>query len=812
MFADVGVIAAPPVNGSVREARQSAASRLVTGEAAHLASVVDGSAADGGVAAGSYYIRMEPVQPLDGSSYGDNCSIAGNTITCLHGPQRLWFDIYMGGWAPDSLKVYQIGMSYSVFTSGAGAPLVLPGVPCTTNADCEPAFGSGSLCSNAGNTKCQFAWEDASRQNYHSLAIAAVANFDPVRWGATGLNQLVADPGTDVYAGSLAVDAQAGSFGVYTLDFLTDGTTFFTLADGTSPDLALFTFTPAVVELPFGRCCVFASETCADDVTPEECNGLGGLFVQDGLYCNTPCDPDDFHGQCCLKDECVDELTQAECVAGDGYIEFHADQDCSFVCPQCRSPSSPYSLVSDPYCDDGDACTRDRCNTDLMCEHTLRFDESVSCCDGNTGHATHLDDGNPCTTDSCDGSGPISERDPSTAGTAVHTPVTAGTPCDLLDLCTSGSCDDPGACQLTLMFDPDTQCCNGTTGNLSELDDGMDCTIDGCSGSGIIGERDASTAGVAVHLPATVGTPCDVADLCTMGTCGEQAACEVNVTFDPATECCDGDTGDTTPLDDGNACTVDACDGSGVVGARDPATAGLATHTAVAVGTPCDVDDVCTAATCTEDEACEVTGLTFDATTECCNGTTGVITQLDDGRDCTIFTCNGAGNLGLRDPSTAGNAVYSAVEPAGTTCHRDDGDLCTAGACNDYGFCGGSMVTFDPATECCDGDTGEMTSIDDGDACTTDACDGSGAVGNRDAATAGTAIHEPLPPAPADLDDNCAIDLADYDLLLGCLKGPNTGFATPACPPALRAAADLDDDNDIDLADAADLFTLLTSP
>jgi len=583
------ILAAPRADGSSRTARQSEASRLVTGEAVHLQSVVDGDVARGGVAGGSYYIRMEPVQPLDGSSYGANCSIAGNTITCLHGPQRLWFDIYMGGWAPDNLKVYQIGMSYAVLASGAGAPLLLPTVACSGDAECEAVLGPGCQCRNAVGTECQFAFQDKTRPvspfGPSDLSWAATANTDPIRWGATGFGTVYADPGTDVYAGSLVLDAQPGSFGTYILEFLKDGNTFFTLQDGTSPHLDLFTFTPAIVELPLTHCCILPSDNCTNVTTQGECDALGGTFIDD---------------------------------------------------------------------DDG-------------------------------------------------------------------------------DLCTIGVCNEDGGCGNFIAFNAANECCNGDTRAIAVIDDDNECTQDACDGSGAVGDRDASTAGIPNHLPVAAGTSCDDGDrdACTAGVCNIGGQCEPTLTFDAARECCNGYTNQRTQLDDGNECTVDTCDGSGIIGDRDPATAGRAIHT---------------------------------------------------------------------------------PEPAGTWCDNGDGDLCTTGACNDYGFCGGSMLTFDPITECCDGDTGDVTQLDDGDACTEDACDGSGTVGERDAATAGTAVHEPLPPIPADLDEDCAVNLVDYGLMVGCLMGPDAGIPTLICPSDLRAAADLDDDNDIDLADAADLFTLLTSP
>jgi len=112
-------------------------------------------------------------------------------------------------------------------------------------------------------------------------------------------------------------------------------------------------------------------------------------------------------------------------------------------------------------------------------------------------------------------------------------------------------------------------------------------------------------------------------------------------------------------VDDGNACTTDAC---------NPAT-GAVTHAPVAV----DDGDACT--------------------TDACNPATGAVTHtsvaVDDGDACTTDACN---------PAT-GAITHTAVPV-------DDGDACTADACN-------------PATG---GITHAPIPVDDGVACTTDAC------------------------------------------------------------------------------------------
>jgi len=434
----VSVYAAPRVDGSARGDSKSDASRLVTGEAAHLQSVVDG-----GVAGGSFFYRIEPVAPLDGSSYPGTVSIAGNTITLAGGPQRIWFDLNMGGWAPNQLQTYQVGILWSEFDGdvGSGDPLLKANDACAVDADCAAAHGPGALCSNPAGSNCTWAWQDGGRANFHGLPIEATAQGAPgattelIRWGATALGAatFIDDTGGDTYAGSLGLDAQAGSFGTYTINFLQDETTFFTLDDGTAPDLALFTFTPAVVEIPVGKCCILQpAEDCQDAVTEAECDAVGGIFIDDGSTC------------------------------ADGCIECTVDADCN----------------------DSDACTNETCVANF-CDRSLIFDPALECCNGATGNITSLDDGDGCTDGSCDGSGgcgEIARGGPDSCGDAVFTPSAAGTVCNdgnactFDDVCDGSNSEADGGCAGT---DANTVACATSDDCLLATGSALECQADG---------------------------------------------------------------------------------------------------------------------------------------------------------------------------------------------------------------------------------------------------------------------------------------------------------------------------------------------
>ena len=287
----VSVYAAPRADDSARGPSKSDASRLVTGQAAHLQSVIDG-----GVAGGGIFVSLTPIPPINGNgdTYPPDASIAGNTITLAGGPQRIWFELTFGGWGPDNLETWQVGISEASFASGPGDPLVRPVEACpaptpAASPECAAVYGQGSTCSDLGGGPiCDIGWYNAANPDGHGLELAAVAQPAPVRFGATKgpFQAAIPDPGGDVYGGNLVLDAQAGSAGTYTVEPLQDASTFFT-TDAGSPQVAVFT--PGVVDIPIGRCCVLIPESCVDDTTLAQCNDLGGIFIDDGTDCTSPC-------------------------------------------------------------------------------------------------------------------------------------------------------------------------------------------------------------------------------------------------------------------------------------------------------------------------------------------------------------------------------------------------------------------------------------------------------------------------------------------------------------------------------------------
>jgi RHS repeat-associated protein len=283
----------------------------------------------------------------------------------------------------------------------------------------------------------------------------------------------------------------------------------------------------------------------------------------------------------------------------------------------------------------------------------------------------NIDDGNPCTADSVSG------------GTVVHTPLPAGT-----------SCSDGNACNGAETCNATAVCVAGTP---PTLDDGNPCTTDTCT----------PATGVT-HTPVAAGTSCSDGNVCNGAeTCNASAVCVA---------------GAPPSLDDGNACTTDAC----------TAASGV-THTPVAAGTSCSDGNVCNGAeTCNASAVCVA----------------GAPPSLDDGNVCTTDACTAASGIS-HTPVAAGTSCGDGNPCNGAeTC--DASGQCTPGSpvvcvaldqCHDVGTCSAATGTCsNPAkpngTACSDGNactqldtcqagscaSGSPVATDDGNPCTTDSC------------------------------------------------------------------------------------------
>lgn len=312
------------------------------------------------------------------------------------------------------------------------------------------------------------------------------------------------------------------------------------------------------------------------------------------------------------------------------------------------------------------------CQSDAECQAGFTCQASPA---GGAKVCTPLvvDDGNPCTADSFNGT------------TVVHTPLPAGT-----------SCADGNACNGAETCDGAGTCVVGTP---------IACVaLDRCHDAGVC---DPLT-GACSNPQKADGSSCADATLCN----GDER-CQAGV-------CANGA---PPAVDDANPCTSDACD----------AVAGV-THTPVASGTSCSNGNACdgaetcdgagtcvagTPVTCSAVDVCHDAGVCDPATGACSNP------AKPDGASCADGSvCNGS------EMCLAGACA------SGTPLVVDDGNPCTADACNPTS--GVSHTPLALGVSCDDGDvcngvrtcngtgvcrTATPPVINDNNPCTSDSCD-----------------------------------------------------------------------------------------
>jgi hypothetical protein len=185
------------------------------------------------------------------------------------------------------------------------------------------------------------------------------------------------------------------------------------------------------------------------------------------------------------------------------------------------NPATGACLPGTPLvCDDGNPCTNDSCDTLFGCLHTNNF---APCSDSNA-----CTTGDVCANGVCTGTPTVVCNDGNFCnGTETCVPATGlcqpGSPLACTDgnPCTDDSCAPATGC----VFTPNTDPC----------DDGDICTFnDACNG----------TSGLCIGIPVLCsdGNLCNGTEFCDPGT----AACQPG----PPLNC-----------DDGDACTLDSCDG-----------------------------------------------------------------------------------------------------------------------------------------------------------------------------------------------------------------------------------------------------------
>ncbi len=464
-------------------------------------------------------------------------------------------------------------------------------------------------------------------------------------------------------------------------------------------------------------------------------------------------------------------------------------------------------------CHDENTCTIDSCDTKLGCVHLIApvnasCDDQNACTtndlcdhDGNcVGVAVPCDDGNPCTVDLCDVQG------------ACQFVSGDGGPCFDGDLCTVGDACVLGVC---------------APGVLAVCADDNPCTTDSCG----------SATGQCAFIPNTAacsdGNACTVGDACQAGQCapGKITLCDdKNTCTDDACDtasgacafvavhdgvgcqddqaCTKGDTclnglcqsGEPPLCDDGNICTLDACDGTTGACGFAPLDG-----TACTDGDDCTQNDACKGGQCASGvDTCACKKLADCAGTEdgdVCNGTlwcdlidhtckldvaTIVVCDTSKNSACLQYTCNkltgqcDAQNLNDGGPCNADSSACSSgdycqagVCIAGVTPGCDDKNPCTNDSCDPASGCqflansltcnDGDACTLDDHCAAGACAPGQAKNCSDGSACTADTCKG-GACSSK--LLSGTACSD---------GNLCTVD----DLCQAGVCLPGTPFACP---------------------------------
>jgi hypothetical protein len=273
-----------------------------------------------------------------------------------------------------------------------------------------------------------------------------------------------------------------------------------------------------------------------------------------------------------VGEPCVPECTGRECGDDDGCGKpCIVDAGCKSN-PPCALGVCDQSGVcafqpQEGACDDGSQCTVGDFCSGGKCK---AGPDDLDCSDDND-----------CTTESCD---PVAG-----CSSAPNTlPCDDGDPCTKGDACSQGSCS-PGSPNL--------------------CDDKNYCTTDWCE------------AGVGCHNdPVWDGTMCDDENLCTTGDkclagkcapgvpakCGDTNPCTVD-TCNPATGCSNEKAADSTPCDDGDACTqADYClDGKCIPsGEKDCNDFNSCTVDSCGAGGACEHEKLTGDFYCSDDDPC----------------------------------------------------------------------------------------------------------------------------------------------------------------------------------------------------------------
>ncbi len=699
-------------------------------------------------------IQLVPIT-ADGPHHFD-----GTEIVLEGGGQRVFLEIFIWGWDPDldeypMLKTWQAVIDSNGYYSGDLGTIGPADEPCTGNAECVTAFGSGATCGYpvGVNTHCTPGFIEYTRTDYIFFATSEFRAVDlyslDFRFGSTLVTpETMADGGAVYYAGSLVLDVPIGAIGTFTVHLKPDPDSF--LKDPNLWPITPLVLTPAEITV---ECQTDPECDDGNACTNDDCLGNGTCAwspnYNQAIYCCNPATGDLTE----IDDD--NECTEDICDPDTGIV---THPPVAYGTP-CGPPPSDECDAQD-ICDGNGTClpiwapggTACGSQVDTDCTNPDTCDGSGNCDDNHEPPDTPCGDStdDDCTDpDTCDGDGNCDEN---------HEPP--GTPCG--DPTDTG-CDNPDSC------DGDGTCLDNCEPNGTTCDDGQYCnvgeTCQNCECGG------GNPRNCSDGRPCTTDWCNETDDQCENdldpGFCLIGGICRDQDQENPANECeeCNPQLSTSTwsPKPPGSSC------GSGAdTDCTDPDTcdgAGDCQDNHAPPGTACnDQSDT----DCTDPDTCNAVGgcepnhepngtpcddlLYCNVGEACLNGNCfgGSARNCSDGVPCTDDWCDEPGDTCVNDPNDANcnngqwcdgveicDDVLNCIVQPGTVPDCDDqigctddwcnevDDQCENDAndanCNDGQYCNGVEICSE--VEDCIIQPGSVPDCDDLVGCTDDSCD-----------------------------------------------------------------------------------------
>ncbi|MBM4342935.1 MAG: hypothetical protein FJ100_06120 [Deltaproteobacteria bacterium] len=422
---------------------------------------------------------------------------------------------------------------------------------------------------------------------------------------------------------------------------------------------------------------------------------------------------------------------------------------------QCKDGACAGIDQTATLCDDGLACTKDTCDPKAGCLHANlegACDDGNPCTEGDKCAGGQCTPGAPAKDCNCKSNADCAAKeDGNLCNGTLYCDFSASQPTCQINPATVVVCNDSadGECAKNTC-DPKSGSCA-----MVAVADGKPCNAD----SSACTAGDTCKAGKCAAGPTLV---CNDQNVCTDDACdpaigcvglANQATCDADSNPCTVQDSCSGKVcgpGPAMACDDGNPCTVDACDPK-ISGCASAAQLGTCSDTnpctlfdackagACVGGSPkvCDDANPCTADAC--DKANGACGQTpqsgpcsdNNACTQgdsCANGACqpGKATVCDDGSPCTTDGCDAATGKCTTAPAnspctdgdacTAGDACVAGTCKPGVATVCNDNNPCTADSCNP----GDGLCIYAPTSAACD----DANACTIGEACSGGVCKG----------------------------------------------------------------------------------------